>query len=1226
MNLHRNFFRCLGLLLGLLFCTTSFPLEAQTPGALDTSFSPILTNGFNGEVRKLVVQPDGKVLVSGNFSTYQNRQQLSLTRLNADGSTDTSFRRVEGFEVFTVNDMAVLPDGKILVGGYFPRLRTQVSQSVEIFQVLRLHADGSLDTDFDAGSLTSGFVSTLALLPNGKIVVGGRFTVGSEETQKHRIVRLNADGGLDESFDSGVVFGPDESSGSLGLVECLTLSPDGKILIGGSFETYNGLSAPGIARIHPDGSLDMTFNAGSGITGGVGGILDIKITPTGQILIGGSFTKYNGTTRNYIALIEADGSLSPSFNSLGFQAEGALGFVHALLIRPDGKILVGGKFKTYNGVDRGNIALLAPNGLLDNSFASGPGFTNPEIISWSTSVQSLALTAQGNIIAGGNFFNYHETRRRNIAQLSADGDPDLTFNGIEGLDGEVSDIVFQPDGKILLAGNFRSFALDPARTLVRRHADGSPDLSFDANASQVFSGRGVGAIALQDDGKILAVGDFSVRTDTGLTSRGIVRLHPDGSLDTSFQTGTGFEGFTYDVAMQSDGKILIAGSFSTYNGQAVRDLVRLHPDGSLDTSFEDGFKTSREVFSILIEPDDKIIIGGNFNEYQGTLRTDLARLHPNGRLDKSFIPETESEFGRIFTLARQADGKILAGGSFTNFEAGEYGRVVRFNADGRIDRGFNPGTGFDDDVFSIVVQADQKILVGGRFKAFRDQTQFGMVRLYPDGNLDEQFTTGTGFISNVNIGGVSTLAITAEGQVYAGGAFQFYDQNPVDKLVRLSAPNEDFFVEGFSLINADTGQPILDYELIRDGAQINLLDLPTSDLSISARTLPGPVGSVKLQLDGPETQDRVENRVPYALFGGAPPRNFTGKNLPVGQYQLEATPYAGENLTGTVGTTRTLNFEFFELELLLLAAPTGDTLQNLRDGDIIALSGLGTDFLSIQALPKIAQLDSIEFSISGPGISFDDGTRQEKLSPYVLFGDKPNGTIEGRNFQPGEYSLEVVAYPNQNTLKINFTIIDSIPTVESFTLINAETQEEVGLLANGATIDLTQIGDVPLNIQANTSPAQLGSVHFKLNDQAIRTENIFPYALFGNDPFQLDFFLGEKLALGNYQLTAQAYSEAAKAGLAGPELTINFSVIKPSAGAKISLFPNPTSEKVHLSSTEMTRGTFKLYNPQGELIYEEVFQAGLDHQLDVKGLQSGVYLIRVVDEQSEEIQRRIIVE
>jgi uncharacterized delta-60 repeat protein len=360
------------------------------------------------------------------------------------------------------------------------------------------------------------------------------------------------------------------------------------------------------------------------------------------------------------------------------------------------------------------------------------------------------------------------------------GELDDGFDIGNGFNAQVISIALQSDGKILVGGEFTSYDGTTQNFITRLNSDGSRDTTFDIGTG--FN-NGVTSIALQSDGKIL-VGGASTSYN-GVTQNNLTRLNPDGSRDTTFDIGTGFTGeffsFIYSIAIQSDGKILVGGSFTSYNGTTQNNLTRLNPDGSRDTTFDIGTGFNITVYSIAIQSDGKIIVGGEFTSYDGTTQNNLTRLNPDGSRDTTFdigTGFTGEFFSLILKVKIQSDGKILVGGGFTEYNGVAQNNFTRLNADGSRDTTFVIGTGFNITVYSIAIQSDGKIIVGGEFTSYDGVTQNRIARLNSDGSLDTTFDIGTGLGDDpgfFNIGLAQSIAIQSDGKIVVGGIFISYN-------------------------------------------------------------------------------------------------------------------------------------------------------------------------------------------------------------------------------------------------------------------------------------------------------------------------------------------------------------------------------------------------------------------------------------------------------------------
>jgi uncharacterized delta-60 repeat protein len=298
-----------------------------------------------------------------------------------------------------------------------------------------------------------------------------------------------------------------------------------------------------------------------------------------------------------------------------------------------------------------------------------------------------------------------------------------------------------------------------------------------ADAFNSGSDDDVYALAVQADGKVIVGGRFTALA--GQARNGIGRLNADGTLDTGFDPGA--DGEVHSLAVQTDGKILIGGWFSTLGGQARSGIARLNADGSLDTGFNPG--TDGGVLCLAMQADGKILVGGEFNSLAGETRFCIGRLNADGTLDIGFNPEVGSGVPSVYSLAVQADGKILVGGEF-NFLAGETRYYLgRLNADGTLDSAFNPEVGGSDCVYSLTLQADGMILVGGGFTTLDGQTRKGIGRLNADGTLDTTFDPEAGGIYP----DVCSLAVQADGKILVGGSFTMLGRQSCSRIGRLNA-------------------------------------------------------------------------------------------------------------------------------------------------------------------------------------------------------------------------------------------------------------------------------------------------------------------------------------------------------------------------------------------------------------------------------------------------------
>ena len=293
-----------------------------------------------------------------------------------------------------------------------------------------------------------------------------------------------------------------------------------------------------------------------------------------------------------------------------------------------------------------------------------------------------------------------------------------------GFSSIVYSILVQPDGKILVGGNFTTLNGVSRNRTLRLNSNGTEDTAFYANMGTGFNTT-IRELALQSDGKILVGGTFSLLN--GATRNELVRINSNGTEDTAFYAnlGTGFDNTVYSVAVQSDGKILASGQFSSLNGATRSRTLRLNADGTEDTAFYTNLGTGFDntVWKMLVQSDGKIVVGGSFANLNGVGKNSLVRLNSDGT--DAFL-STTSYFGFnsiVYALAIQSDGKILVGGNFNKLNGVSRNRLLRLNTNLTDDTDFyaNLGAGFNNTVYSVAVRSDGKIAVGGTFIYYKDQ-------------------------------------------------------------------------------------------------------------------------------------------------------------------------------------------------------------------------------------------------------------------------------------------------------------------------------------------------------------------------------------------------------------------------------------------------------------------------------------------------------------------------
>lgn len=664
---------------GKILAWTDFDLARLNPdGSLDAAFNVgqrLSQDGTNhypaqGLVAAVLLQPDGKIVVAGDFSFVLSSPGPSvardqMARFNSDGSLDASFvpnPRAISAEGLTVVGAALQASGTnagkiIYLWGYAPSLAygiarlnaagtfdstfqspsnggfgwrgsglfVQSDDRVVVFggsvpytaaprNLVRLNADGTLDSSFNTEAFNEyrdlGAIGAVAQQADGKLVVAGRFhSLGA--TPMHGIARLDSTGTRDVTFDGTGI-------GAVGeIVQALLLRPtDGDIFVGGYFARCAGAVRHDFAWLNSDGSIDSAFEGSLGATDGSGDVLAMATQTDGKVLIGGNFLSVGGAPHSNLVRCNADGTVDNSFG-VNF---GVLGSVRAIEVQPDGKILIGGTIRAVDAVARGRIARLNADGTLDQSFDPNAA---------DGSIHAITLDQSGNIFIGGSFLTLNGSQNGRVAKLTPAGTADPSF--LPGFPSSAVRALAPPNGTsgVLVGGDFTRIGTTTTRRIARLNANtGALDISFNPGASPSTAGFSGQVLALRraPDGSYYVGGAFS--SYNGVSRTGLARLNGDGTLDGNFQSPN--LGQISSLALQN-GKLFAAGSPDF----AATIIRRLTNTGQIDGSFDPGTgpilstaSSYRTVLSsaLAIAPDGKLLLGGTFDHYNGTARSDVVRL------------------------------------------------------------------------------------------------------------------------------------------------------------------------------------------------------------------------------------------------------------------------------------------------------------------------------------------------------------------------------------------------------------------------------------------------------------------------------------------------------------------------------------------------------------------------------------------------------------------------
>jgi uncharacterized delta-60 repeat protein/uncharacterized repeat protein (TIGR01451 family) len=469
------------------------------PGVSSQSFTvPVYQQGETNEADRLVgleLFSASPTNLAGQFPKTANLTILDpLLHLNSAGSVDTTTQNGSGFNNL-VNSISLQPDGSILAGGEFSYFNGYPYDFVA-----RLLPSGDFGTGFlfNLPGPNGTVWQVLSQIPatnqlDGDVMIVGDFTQVNQ-VNSPGVARLNLNGGLDTSFNPG--------AGADGTVYTITqmflpasatnLSTGPYYVMCGSFANYNGNPASGVARVSSSGTFDPNFNLGVGVTGSNAAVHALAITPANQILAGGDFTSFDNQTHHHLVRLNVDGTLDTNFTAFDGVASDINGSVRAIVVQPDGRILIGGLFTTVNGKNFNYVARLNSDGTTDTNFNLGVGCNN--------NVEALALDSQLRILVGGAFSQASGVTRNGLTRLNPDGTVDPSINFGFGANGFVDTIAIQTNDEIVVGGEFSSFGGIPENNFARLYGGanaGDGSVQFSEQVYGVLESATNAVIALQ---------------------------------------------------------------------------------------------------------------------------------------------------------------------------------------------------------------------------------------------------------------------------------------------------------------------------------------------------------------------------------------------------------------------------------------------------------------------------------------------------------------------------------------------------------------------------------------------------------------------------------------------------------------------------------------------------------------------------------------------------------
>lgn len=668
---------------GKFIISSGAGLERVNGHEKDVSFSAnfeVFGNDDPGRVLQMQSDANGKLLVLTSFAGMSDAPGKTFVRLNPDGSHDPTFAPTLPYVYY----FQLLSDGKILASTYMD----------DANKIVRLNADGSIDPTFVFNAIELD-AHQFIVKQNGKIVY-----VGMQQNGMQNVAQLNSDGSQDNTFYMNPA-----GNGYFTTTTLLELL-NGKILVAGDIDEYNGTSLENLLMLNADGTIDNSFNFATN-SNTLPYVTDVALQSDGKILVAFSVGIYASNINEYmgsIVRLHPDGSIDTTF-PLRISNEPT-----AITVLSNQDIVVQTKnTNVANQAQIDGVAKYDVNGNRDIAFNNGLGF--------SAMVRAMLVQPDGKILLGGDFDHYNGTNANKIVRMQPDGTKDETFSVTSAITQTVNALALLPDGKIMAGGQFSSNTGNQG--LLRLHPDGSADDSF---ISPLSGTNRVNALVALPNGKVLVGGWFLV-THQNRSYQNMIRLNADGTLDTSFFDQTdntvGFNNPVNMIVTQPDGKILVGGSFTGFYlcniCTGMDRIVRLNENGTRDTSFGNS-GLNGPVHSIAVEHNGDILVGGDFNLGGVMTQKKFVRLWPNGVIKSNFTYYS----GVTKSIAIQPDNRFLVGGDITGIENLNPHHIARLNADGTTDYEFQSGKGFNGEVRSIQLTPAGQILIAGDFTMYNN--------------------------------------------------------------------------------------------------------------------------------------------------------------------------------------------------------------------------------------------------------------------------------------------------------------------------------------------------------------------------------------------------------------------------------------------------------------------------------------------------------------------------
>lgn len=755
---------CIAWLAWLLFALTSSFARAQSPAPLPEAL-PNLELMTNGHVAAIAWQPDGGVVLGGEFTHVNGTPRNNIARLRPDGTLDPVWNPSANGRIHA---LAVAVSGEVYVAGRFDSIGDRSRNNLA-----KLAGSGTGEADAAWNPSPNDDVLSLAVAANGAVYAGGMFSsIGGE--QRDHIAKLSGSG----AGTADPIWNPSASS----TVRALAMDSSGAVYAGGGFHSIGNAIRRGLAKLSSSGTgaVDATWDPSAN-----GDVYALAVDASGAVYAGGGFTSIGGAQRNYIAKLSGSGvgSVDDVWDASSNSS------VYALAVDASGAVYAGGGFTSIGGAPRNYIAKLPGGGAGTADFAWDP--------SSDGDVYALAVGASGTVYAGGYFRHIGDQFRSSFVSLNDVGNANVLSANVLFPGRAVYALVRQPDGGLIVGGYFSGVntanGFMERNNILRLKADHTLDTDW---APQIDGS--VYALELDAGNSGILVGGEFIRVN-GASHRNLIKLSVSGGVESLWRPSP--NGPVHALAIDDDGALYVGGDFTSIADTPRERIAKLSSGGAATIDLEwNPWGANRAVYALALD-GGRVYVGGDFTSIAGVGKVRIALLSGDAGVVYPWTAwSTQGVNGVVRALAVDAVGNLYVGGRFTSISTniGDFERssLAKLSSIGQVDTEWNPSVNAIAYVNALLIDpvgSAGLVYVGGSFISIDGALRYGIARLSSagEGAVDPDWSPrvhGSVYVleSNENIY-----------SIYAGGWFTAIGNQSRVGLARLRTFADVIFASGF---------------------------------------------------------------------------------------------------------------------------------------------------------------------------------------------------------------------------------------------------------------------------------------------------------------------------------------------------------------------------------------------------------------------------------------------